>query len=128
MNPETRTMGLGETITAHRAYMGLSQRGMASRLAFDRRDYQRIEKGDNMCPAGFLDKVTELVDQFDAAVDSVLEYAATHGGEVNVEVQRDPRWEWERNVAYRAHVIGAASTPATRVVLTLVGEVSEEAS
>lgn len=128
MNPETRTSGLGGEIAAHRAYMGLSQRGMASRLAFDRRDYQRIEKGENLCPAGFMDKVHELVDQFDIAVDSVLEYAATHGGEVNVEVQRDMRWEWERNVAYRAHVIGAASTPATKVVLTFVGEVGQEAS
>ena len=128
MNPEIRTMGLGEQIAAHRAYIGLSQRGMASRLAFDRRDYQRIEAGRNMCPVGFMDKVAELVDQFDDAVESVLDYATKDGGAVNIEVQRDMRWEWERNVAYRAHVLGSASTPPVNVVLTLVGELSEEAS
>lgn len=116
---------LGESIAAHRAYMGLSQRGMARRLAVDRRDYQRIETGRDAAPPGFMDKVLDLVEQFDSAVDSIVDYATKHDG-VNIEVQRDMRWEWERNVAYRAHVVGDSDT--SPVKLTLVGEVEREAS
>lgn len=126
MNPETYTAGLGESIAAHRAYMGLSQRGMARRLDMERRSYQRIENGNEECPPGFIDTVAALVDQFDNAVEAVLDHARENAG-VNVEVQRDMRWEWERNVAYRAHVLGTGVDTAP-VRLTLVGEVQREAS
>jgi transcriptional regulator with XRE-family HTH domain len=128
MRPETYTSGLGEQIAAHRAYIGISQRGMARRLGVDRRFYQRVENGQDDCPPGFLDSVIKLVDAFDTAVDSVLDYAAKHGNEVNVEIQRAARWEWERNVAYRAAVIGPSQDSPVRVDLTLVGEVEKEAS
>lgn len=125
MNPETYTTGLAEPIAAHRAYTGLSQRGMARRLGVDRRDYQRIEQGRDACPPGFMDKVLALVEAFDSAVDSVVDYATKHGG-VALEVRRDQDAEWERNVAYRAHVMG--DTDAAPITLSVVGEVQQEAS
>lgn len=119
--PTERCYGLGELIYAHRLYMGLSQRGMARRLEFDRRDYQRIEQGRNECPVGFLTKVTALVDEFDNHVDNVVQHARENGGAV-VKVDTDPRWEWERNVAGRAALIGAAAAVPTTVTLALMSE------
>ncbi|QFP94662.1 HTH DNA binding protein [Mycobacterium phage LilMcDreamy] len=127
MNPETYTTGLGEAIAAHRAYMGLSQRGMARRLGTDRRDYQRIEQGRDACPPGFLDKVTTLVDHFDNAVDSLIEHARERGG-AEFEVRREAEAEWERNIAYRALVLGSASDAPVSITLTVVGELEREAS
>jgi len=129
MNPETYRTDLGQEITAHRAYMGLSQRGMARRLDVERRNYQRIEQGRDACPPGFLDKVNVLVDQFDAAVDSILDYAAKQDDRtVNIEIQSAGCWEWERNVAYRAHVVSAWQDNPVTVVLTLVDDAEQEAS
>lgn len=105
--PAEYTDGLGETIRASRLYTGLSQRGMAKRLRdMDRRSYQRIENGDDPCPPGLLDTVREVLGQFDAEVDQILEAASKVGGSrVSLFVPTDPRQEWERAVINRAYVL-----------------------
>lgn len=101
--PPEREFGWGELIRAHRLYMGLDQRDMARLLEFDRRDYQRIENGRNMCPRGFVTRVERLTDRFDAEVDVVCE-AALRDGELAVLV--DPTGcPWDRNVAGRAALL-----------------------
>lgn len=115
--PADYAEGLGELIRAHRVYVGLSQRAMAARLGKDRRDYQRIENGRDACPPGLLGQVEAMSDQFDTAVDTLINHAAAEGG-TEVLVDTDPRWEWERNVAGRAALI-ASTDPhePPRVVL-----------
>ncbi|AHJ88338.1 HTH DNA binding protein [Mycobacterium phage 39HC] len=123
--PTERTMGLGELIYAHRTYIGISQRAMAARLEFDRRDYQRIEQGRNLCPVGFLTKVTELVDLFDSQVDAIVDQAqALHarGSALHIEVDTAPAREWERNVAGRAAVIAAARVEPVTIKLHVQGQ------
>lgn len=120
--PTERCYGLGELIYAHRIYMGLSQRGMARRLKFDRRDYQRIEQGRNECPVGFLTKVTDLVDLFDQVAGTIVDKALADGG-VTIVVQTDPQWEWERNVAGRAALLAASHPDRPQVTLTVMGQV-----
>lgn len=120
--PTERCYGLGELIYAHRIYMGLSQRGMARRLKFDRRDYQRIEQGRNECPVGFLTKVTDLVDLFDQVADTIVDKALADGG-VTIVIDTDPRWEWERNVAGRAALLASAHPDRPEVKLTVMGQV-----
>ena len=120
--PTERCYGLGELIYAYRVYMGLSQRGMARRLNFDRRDYQRIEQGRNECPVGFLSKVTELADLFDSVADSIVEAARKVGGRLVVQVSADPLQEWERNVAGRAAIIAAYANDTPRITLTVMGQ------
>ncbi|AGT12942.1 hypothetical protein KAYACHO_38 [Mycobacterium phage KayaCho] len=117
VQPTERCYGLGELIYAHRTYMGISQRAMAARLEFDRRDYQRIENGRNMCPVGFLTKVTELVDLFDATADALVDQARKAGG-VTILIDTDPRWEWERNVAGRAAMFALTAEDQPRITLT----------
>ena len=120
--PTERCYGLGELIYAHRIYMGLSQRGMARRLKFDRRDYQRIEQGRNECPVGFLTKVTDLVDLFDQVADTIVDKALADGG-MSIVIDTDPRWEWERNVAGRAALLAASHPDRPQVTLTVMGQV-----
>ena len=120
--PTERCYGLGELIYAHRIYMGLSQRGMARRLKFDRRDYQRIEQGRNECPVGFLTKVTDLVDLFDQVAYTIVDKALADGG-VSIVIDTDPRWEWERNVAGRAALLASAHHDRPTVKLTVMGQV-----
>ena len=120
--PTERCYGLGELIYAHRIYMGLSQRGMARRLKFDRRDYQRIEQGRNECPVGFLTKVTDLVDLFDQVADTIVDKALADGG-MSIVIDTDPRWEWERNVAGRAALIASAHPDRPEVKLIVMGQV-----
>lgn len=118
VQPTERCYGLGELIYAHRIYMGLSQRGMARRLKFDRRDYQRIEQGRNECPVGFLTKVTDLVDLFDSVTDSLIDAARKNGDSLTIQVSDDPGHEWERLVAGRAAVLGAVANAPVKIKLT----------
>lgn len=106
-NPPERTMGLGEVIRANRAYIGISQRGMAKHLNdMDRRSYQRIENGEDPCPPGLLDTVAATTARFDAEVDAVL--AAIEKSDdkvVRVGAPTDPRQEWLRCVVGRAYIL-----------------------
>jgi len=120
--PTERCYGLGELIFAYRIYMGLGQRDMARRLDFNLRDYQRIEKGRNRCPVGFLSKVMELVDTFDSVADQIVELARTTEGGINIQIQTDDRWAWERNVAGRAAIIAACANDTPRITLTVMGQ------
>lgn len=105
-SPPERRHGLGEVIRSARLYTGLSQRGMAKRLNdMDRRTYQRIETGDDPCPAGLLDTVREVLERFDAEVDRAIKAAEAHGTVVEVVVPMDPREEWTRAVIDRASVL-----------------------
>ena len=117
--PTERRRDLGELIYAHRVYMGLSQRGMARRLEFDRRDYQRIEQGRNDCPVGFLTRVTDMVDLFDAVADSLVDSARKAGGHMTILIPSDPTKEWERNVAGRAAMFALASEVRISLVTTM---------
>lgn len=125
-NPPTYTAGLGEFIRAHRLYTGLVARGMARYLQLDRRDYQRIENGQDDCPPGLLDKLAVLVNKFDddvAALISAAEREAADRGErtLTVTVSTDPREEWERCVTSKAAILltdhdPLASDPAVQIV------------
>jgi len=121
--------GQGELIRAHRLYMGLSQRDIARRLDFDRRDYQRIEAGSNPAPPGFVAKVEALSDKFAADVDLLIEEADKRGGlalsyEVDTRKPEAERDEWHRLVAGRAAVEASEDAPIT---LTIVGKVERSA-
>lgn len=120
VKPAVRTAELGELIRAHRLYVGLSQRDMADRLKFDRRDYQRIESGRNNCPVGFLSKVEALTDEFDTAVDTIIEYAIEHGG-VDIKIETEG-WDWERNIAGRAAMLADADDEIPAIKLSTKGE------
>ncbi|AXN53316.1 helix-turn-helix DNA binding domain protein [Mycobacterium phage Thonko] len=125
MKPATYADGYGELIAAHRAYLGLSQRGMAKRLGMDRRSYQRVENSVDQCPPGLIDSIEKVVAEFDDKVDHLIETIETWpGGDgPTITVDTDPRREWERSIARRAVVI--ANAPAS---LTLVGEQPNERS
>lgn len=74
-NPPERTEGLGEMIRAMRLYIGLSQREISRTLKMDRRTYQRIENGQELCPVGFIDTMRTLTDEFDEQVDATINQA-----------------------------------------------------
>lgn len=120
--PTTRAFGYAEIIRAHRLYIGLSQRDMATLLRFDRRDYQRIESGQNACPVGFLTRLEELSDQFHHDVERVLDAAEDPTNWINgalllaVSASGKPEDEWERLVAGRAAVEASADAPITLTV------------
>lgn len=126
-NPPDYTHDLGEFIRAHRLYLGLSQRGMAKNLGdMDRRSYQRIENGQDPCPPGLLDTISELVAKFESEVDAVIEAATAeldreYGDNMDVRLKvrapSDPRREWERAV------VGRAAVDSTCVVPVLYDEV-----
>ena len=114
--PADYTEGLGELIRAHRIYIGMSQRAMAQRLKRDRRDYQRIENGRDACPPGLLGEVEAMSDHFDTTVDTVITTAEAQGG-MEIMVDPDPKWEWERNVAGRAALLTSTGTGAPVITL-----------
>lgn len=114
--PATYAIGLGELIRAHRLYMGLSQRDMATRLSKDRRDYQRIENGRDACPPGMLTAVEALTDQFDSQVEAVLDILK-RDGDVTVAIETEG-WDWERNVAGRAALHASAVPDGPQISFT----------
>lgn len=109
---------LGELIRNYRLYVGLSQRGMAEKLDMARRSYQRIETGVDPCPPGLLADVERLADRFERHVNCVLAESAKTGG-LNVKVETDAKWEWERSVAGRAAVIAMNDPQFDVIILTL---------
>ncbi|QGH75295.1 HTH DNA binding protein [Mycobacterium phage Quesadilla] len=122
--PETHSWGLGEIIRAHRLFIGLSQREMAERVGKDRRDYQRIENGQDKCPPGLLSQVEELSDAFAYQVERVLDEAerrAERPGagplELAVTIGGSPGNEWDRLVAGRAAVETTETAPITLTVI-----------
>lgn len=116
--PETYTHGLGETIRAHRLYMGLSQRDMADRVGKDRRDYQRIESGRDACPPGLLTQMETLSDAFSYQVDALIREADRRGGlALSIVADGSPGKEWERLVAGRAVVEASEDAPITLVLV-----------
>lgn len=120
--PETHTYALAELIRAHRAYVGITQYDMAARLGKNRRDYQRIEKGQDPCPPGMLTKVEAISDEFAHDVDALINEADRRGGltvEIVVSDPPKPREAWHRLVAGRAAVEANDGAPIT---LTIVGE------
>lgn len=110
----------GELIRAYRLYLGLSQRSMADWLTMARRSYQRIENGVDSCPATLLDEVEALADRFEYHVDLVLSEAAKTNG-LRVEINLDPQFEWERNVAGRAAVVTAGGPGLPPIILAMSG-------
>lgn len=110
-NPPTYAAGLGELIRAQRLYMGLVARGMAHQLRMDRRDYQRVENGQDECPPGLLDKIAACVEEFDLRVDAILAAAERGGVPLRLQVSTDPRQELDRCVVGRAAVEGLQLDP-----------------
>jgi transcriptional regulator with XRE-family HTH domain len=109
---------LGELIRSYRLYLGLSQRGMAEKLDMARRSYQRIETGTDPCPPGLLADVEKLADGFERHVNCVLAESVKVGG-LNVKVETDPRYEWERSVAGRAAVVALSDPQFGPIILTM---------
>lgn len=130
--PETYTNGLGEIIRAHRLYTGLSQYGMAAKLGYQRRQYQRIESDKDACPPGLLTKIEALTDEFDGTVDAIIEFSIEHdGANINVELDSSSaggQWEWERNAAGRAAMIASGDDEIPAITITLVGKVTERSA
>lgn len=124
-NPPDYSPGLGELIRSNRTYIGLVHRGMAKQLGLDRRDYQRIENGDDDCPPGLLDKIDEVVANFETDVTAVIEAACRElgidpdnipekiPGRVKLLVSTDPREEWQRCVVNRATIESGVIMPYT---------------
>lgn len=127
--PESYTHGLGEMIRAHRLYVGLSQYGMAAKLGYQRRQYQRIESDRDACPPGLMTKIEQLTDEFDTTVDAIIEYAKEHNG-ANIKVEMESstaggQWEWERNAAGRAAMLASGDDEIPAITITIVGKVTE---
>ena len=119
-NPPTYTAGLGELIRAQRLYIGLIPRGMAHQLKMDRRDYQRIENGQDECPPGLLDKIAASVEEFNMRVDAIVDAAERGGAPVRLQVSSDPRKEWERCVVARAAAEGLQMDPPLSIMPVVV--------
>lgn len=117
------TEGHGELIRALRLYTGLSQREMARRIGRERRDYQRIENGQDACPAEFLAAMQKMANQFDNAVDVVIaaaEQMRSEGrGFVHLQVLGDDFAAWERAV------VGRAAVETGFIMPTLVGKLGQ---
>jgi len=67
-NPPDYASGLGETIRAHRNYLGVGKDEMARQLGMNARSYERIENNQRACPPGLLDTIEKVADKFDADV------------------------------------------------------------
>jgi transcriptional regulator with XRE-family HTH domain len=113
-NPDVYMEGLGETIRAHRTYLGLSKGGMARQLGMSNRSYERIEDGTADCPPGLLDTIDKVTERFDREVQSLVRQAE-RVGPVEIPVSNDIRQEWRRNVVARAAVL------EPNVIVTLTG-------
>ncbi|AYP70033.1 HTH DNA binding protein [Mycobacterium phage CRB2] len=130
--PAVHSWGLGEIIRAHRLFMGLSQRDLASRVGKDRRDYQRIENGQDKCPPGLLSQIETLSEAFAYQVERVLDEAERRAEEpgsgpldLAITINGTQHDEWERNVAGRAAV---ETTEAAPITLTIVADKAERSA
>jgi len=96
-NPPDYATGLGETVRAHRLYLGLSKETMARRLGMNPRSYERIESNQRPCPPGLLDTIDSVAEAFDTAVENAA------AGEWALEIKTTTD-EWTRAVYGRAAV------------------------
>ncbi|AKF14708.1 hypothetical protein SEA_ALANGRANT_43 [Mycobacterium phage AlanGrant] len=127
VRPEGYEHGFGEIIRAHRMYVGLNQREMAVMLGKSRRDYQRIESGQDACPPGLLTKVEGVTDAFDDDVAKIIAAAEeTANRLLVVAVSNAPGQEWHRLVAGRAAVIVADDDESPVITLTMSGNTPRE--
>jgi len=95
MNPPDYAIGLGDTVRAHRNYLGISKDEMARQLAMNVRSYERIERNQRACPPGLIDTIEKVADRFDTEV-----VRARHA-ELTVTTATD---EWTRAVYGRSAV------------------------
>jgi transcriptional regulator with XRE-family HTH domain len=114
--PEDYADGWGELIRAHRAYIGVSQRTMATKLNMSERSLSDIEIGRRSCPPGFLNAVQEITQRFYDSVTLMRRHAddALNDAEFEfyeIPVFIDPKMEWERAVIDRAAVEGGNIMP-----------------
>lgn len=72
-NPPDYASGLGETIRAHRLYLGLGKEAMADKLGMNVRSYERIESNQRACPPGLIDTIDIIAGKFDDEVERVRE-------------------------------------------------------
>ena len=105
--PPEYTDGWGELIRSHRAYIGVSQRTMATKLSMSERSLSDIEVGRRSCPPGFLNAVQEISQEFYDDVAKVRTVADETIGDKDwfeLPVTADPKLEWQRAVINRAAV------------------------
>jgi transcriptional regulator with XRE-family HTH domain len=102
--------GLGEVLRAARLYLGLSKTGIALKLSMAERSYTRMERGERPVPPGVLESLDEAMDEFDTAVELLIE-RATRSGDLAIEVSAEPEGEWHRAVVGRACVESRRITP-----------------
>jgi transcriptional regulator with XRE-family HTH domain len=102
--PADYSDGYGELVRAYRQYLGISQRTLSNKIGIAERSLSDIEIGRRRCPRGFINSVEKVVDEYDAAVEKLVE-ARGKLEEVIWEVTDDPRKEWDRAVIGRAGVV-----------------------
>jgi transcriptional regulator with XRE-family HTH domain len=106
--------GLGEVLRAARLYLGLSKTGIALKLSMAERSYTRMERGERPIPAGVLESLDEAMDEFDTAVELLIE-RATRSGDLRIDVTTEPEGEWHRAVVGRACIESRRITPILSV-------------
>jgi transcriptional regulator with XRE-family HTH domain len=93
--------GMGEVLRAARLYVALSKAGIADKLGMAERSYARMESGDRPIPPGLMDSLDAVLDEFDSAVELLVE-RATRSGDLSMTVSTEPEGEWHRAVVGRA--------------------------
>jgi hypothetical protein len=93
--------GMGEVLRAARLYVALSKAGIADKLCMAERSYARMESGDRPIPPGLMDSLDAVLDEFDSAVELLVE-RATRSGDLSMTVSTEPEGEWHRAVVGRA--------------------------
>jgi transcriptional regulator with XRE-family HTH domain len=93
--------GLGEMLRAARLYVALSRGGFAAKLGMAERSYVRMERGERPIPPGLMDSLDAVLDEFDLAVELLVE-RATRSGDLSMTVSTEPEGEWHRAVVGRA--------------------------
>lgn len=102
--------GLGEVLRAARLYVAMSKAGFAAKLGMAERSFVRMERGERPIPPGLLDTVDAVMDEFDTAVDLIVE-RATRSGDLVIEVHDTDDGEWHRAVVGRAWIESRRITP-----------------
>lgn len=111
--------GLGEMLRSARLYVALSRDGFATKLGMAERSYRRMESGERPIPPGLLDTMDAVLDEFDSAVEMVIE-RASRSGDLVIEVRDDPEGEWHRAV------VGRAAIESRRIMPTLLTSTQRE--
>lgn len=111
LRPADYSEGYGELVRSYRMYLGVSQRTLAEKIGISERSLSDIEVGRRRCPTGFINSVEKVVDEYDQAVDALIEATPADNGEKVIEVSDDPRREWVRAVVGRAAVTKGVIRP-----------------